>query len=121
MDEQRVQSGPAGSSNVVTPSNELEVGSSSGPGYDNHLRSQDNNKTKKGKSMNTSYRVSYGFVKVADTANGEITDAIIQAMTNNPGFPNPPYLTTLETQRTAYLTALAATAQGGDTRNCRQK
>lgn len=64
--------------------------------------------------MNINYKVSYAFVQLPDTAIGDYTDTVVNALTGNAGFPNLPVsLATLETQKTDYLTALAATAQGG--------
>lgn len=64
--------------------------------------------------MNTNYKVSYSFVRLPDTAIGDFTDTVIAALTGNPGFPNLPVgLPALGTQKTDYLTKLAATAQGG--------
>jgi hypothetical protein len=64
--------------------------------------------------MTTQYKVSYSFVSLPDTAIADFTDTIINALTGNAGFPTPPILlTTLATQKTDFLTKLAATAQGG--------
>ena len=64
--------------------------------------------------MTINYKVSYAFAQLPDTAIADFTDTIIAALTGNAGFPNLPVpLATLGTQKSNYLTKLAATAQGG--------
>lgn len=64
--------------------------------------------------MNTNYKVSYAFVQLPDTAIGDFTDDIINALTGNASFPDLPVaLPMLGTQKTTYLDKLSATAQGG--------
>ena len=64
--------------------------------------------------MTTQFKVSYSFVSLPDTAIADFTDTIINALTGNAGFPTPTVpLATLATQKTDFLTKLAATAQGG--------
>jgi hypothetical protein len=64
--------------------------------------------------MNTNYKVSYAFVRLPDTAIGDFTDTVVAALTGNTGFPNLPVtLAELGTEKTTFLTKLAATAQGG--------
>jgi hypothetical protein len=64
--------------------------------------------------MTTQFKVSYSFVSLPDTTIADFTDTIINALTGNAGFPTPTVpLATLATQKTDFLTKLAATAQGG--------
>ena len=64
--------------------------------------------------MNTNYKVSYAFAQLPDTAIADFTDTTIVALTGNAGFTSLPVpLATIGTQKTDYLTKLAATAQGG--------
>ena len=64
--------------------------------------------------MTINYKVSYAFASLPDAAIADFTDTIIAALTGNAGFPALPVpLATLGTQKTNYLTKLAATAQGG--------
>ena len=58
--------------------------------------------------------VSLGFAKLPDTELDQFAHDIIDGLTGNTAFPTPvPSLASLGTANTNFITALAATAQGG--------
>jgi hypothetical protein len=61
-------------------------------------------------------RISTGFRSFTDHQLATVTAAVIKGMTGNKAFPNPPAdLTAVQAALDEYLTALAATVQGGTT------